>query len=174
MSSATLPEKIAPGVKLGIMWLQQRNDTLQVTGYDEERHIAHVSTADSHGNLRYREVYLKNGTPHFREIRNGQQMAEFRITRENKSEPVDFKAARPSRRHRRRPPEQPVTEIRHNDTVQSLFVKRTELTEQLKKLDYKWARNMDWETFYMMGAIREAISKVEERIMVTHEEAQEA
>lgn len=144
--------------------MHERNPTVHLTGYDAERGVATVVSALGDTNL-YREVYLKNGVPYSREIRDGIPRAEFRITSKNDEKPPEKPKVH---RHKRRPRTAEVQVIERSPTLSSLFMERAEIQEMLKGADYEFTRNPSFTILKKMEGWREDLSSVEKDIATLH------
>jgi hypothetical protein len=155
-------EPIPAGIRLGIRLLRERNDTVKLSSYKDG--VAHITSVTGE-TLTFREVYLKNGVPYMRELRNGTPQAEFKISSKKDEKPPEKPKVH---RHKRRPRTAEVQVIERNPTLSSLFVERAEIQEMLKAADYEFTRNPSFAVLKKMEGWREDLCSVEKDIATLH------
>lgn len=167
---------LPPWTRLPLYWMRQRWHRVVV---DEDRYepdnfkfFVKVMRDEEADTWSHREVYLRDGITFTRSLFGGKLGPTIKV-RDLVRKPD---APTPEARIRRKARNRPISEYRDYNrypTMQSLFVQRAEVVDEIRQVELRFTRFPDWDDLAHLGVLRQALSALEERIVVAREEAEE-
>lgn len=172
----TTERDLPPWSKLPLYWMRQRWHQVLV---DEDRYepdnfkffVKVLRYADD-DHFSSREVWLSDGIVYSRSLFGGKPGPRIRVRDLVHREDAPTPEARIRRRARNRPTSE-YRDFGQNPTMQALFVQRAEVVDEIRQHELTFTRLPDWPELAHLHVLREALHRLEEKIVVAREEAEE-